>query len=222
MLVLAADTSGRNGSLALVEFHPGSARTVDLVALEGGTFSAQLIPEIAALLKKHHLAKSAISGFAVVSGPGSFTGLRVGLAAIKGLAEILRQPIAVVSRFEATASMADAQGAILVVLDAARGQVYVAAYRMEHGQALALNQQLLSLDELRARVEGSCLVTCDESLAQEFPRAILVAPPRADVIARVGYEKIERGETVSPESLDAAYLRASPAEINAPARGAQP
>ena len=220
MLILAADTSGRNGSLALVEFHSGSARTVELVGIEGGTFSAQLIPQIAALLRTHHLTKSDIGGFAVVSGPGSFTGLRVGLAAIKGLAEILRRPIAAVSRLEATALLAGAQGSILVALDASRGQVYVATYSRENGQAVALTEQLLSRDEFRARVQGWYLVTCDQSLAQEFTSAVLVESPRADVIARLGFDKMQRGEIVSPESLDVTYLRASDAERKTPACGA--
>ena len=97
MLILAVDTSGKNGSLALVRFGAGASETLELVSLEGGNFSAQLVPQISDLLKKHGLTKSDIEGFAVAAGPGSFTGLRVGLAAIKALAEILRKPIAAVS-----------------------------------------------------------------------------------------------------------------------------
>ena len=96
MLILGVDTSGKGGSIALVEFEEGNARTLEMVALEGGTFSAQLVPQIADVLNRHGLSKHAIDGFAVVSGPGSFTGLRVGLAAIKALAEVLQKPIAAV------------------------------------------------------------------------------------------------------------------------------
>src|SRR5579864_997124 len=102
MLLLATDTSGKHGSIALArtEDVPGKSRhveVIELVPLAGGTFSAQLVPQIAALLAKHALTKNDIGGFVVVSGPGSFTGLRVGLAAIKALAEILGKPIAAVS-----------------------------------------------------------------------------------------------------------------------------
>ncbi len=104
MLLLAADTSGKHGSIALARCGPESAcEVIEVVPLEGGTFSAQLVPQIAALLTKHGFSKTDIGGFAVVSGPGSFTGIRVGLAAIKALAEVLEKPIAAVSLLEAIA-----------------------------------------------------------------------------------------------------------------------
>ena len=213
MLILGADTSGRNGSIALVEFLADSPRTLDVVALEGGTFSAQLVPQIAALLGKHGFTKSQVDGFAVACGPGSFTGLRVGLAAIKALAEVLGKPIAAVSLFEATARAAGCAGRVIVGLDAGRGQIYAGVYQIEPGATVCLDQQLLSLEELRARVDRNCLVISSPALVGEFPQAILVAQPKADFIAHLGFEKIQRGEVVSPETLDATYVRASDAEI---------
>lgn len=103
MLILSADTSGKHGSIALVRCDEKKLETLELVPLEGGTFSAQLVPEIAELLSRHKLSKTNIDAFAVASGPGSFTGLRVGLAAIKALAEILQKPIAAVSLLEVIA-----------------------------------------------------------------------------------------------------------------------
>ena len=99
MILLAIDTSGKNGSLALARVTTGCSETetLEVVPLAGGTFSAQLVPQIAQLLEKHGLQKSDLEGFAVVSGPGSFTGLRVGLAAVKALAEVLQKPIAAIS-----------------------------------------------------------------------------------------------------------------------------
>src|SRR3981081_3345385 len=104
MLLLATDTSGRYGSIALARANEDApaSNTLDLreveilevVALSGGTFSAQLVPQVAAMLAKHGFSKNDIGGFTVASGPGSFTGLRVGLAAIKGLAQILGKPMA--------------------------------------------------------------------------------------------------------------------------------
>ena len=104
MLLLVTDTSGRNGSVALARDVPGGeVEVIESVPLEGGTFSAQLVPQISSLLTKHHFAKGDIDAFVVVSGPGSFTGLRVGLAAIKALAEILAKPIVPVSLLEVVA-----------------------------------------------------------------------------------------------------------------------
>ena len=97
MLILAIDTSGQSGGITLAETDAGSFRVIESAAIAGGTFSAQLIPTLAALLKKHGYGVKDLGGFAAASGPGSLTGLRVGLSAIKGLAETLHKPIATVS-----------------------------------------------------------------------------------------------------------------------------
>src|SRR5690348_16179816 len=120
MLILGVDTSGKNGSIALLECEASSSRTLDLIPLEGGTFSAQLVPQIAALLEKHGRTKREVDVFAVVSGPGSFTGLRVGLAAIKALAEILQKPIVAVSLLETVAVASGMNGRMMAALDAGR------------------------------------------------------------------------------------------------------
>jgi len=127
MLFLVTDTSGRQGSVALAragERELEDVQVIEVARLTGGAFSAQLVPQIAALLANHQLTKAAIDGFIVVSGPGSFTGLRVGLAAIKALAEILRKPIVAVSLLEVLASAGGIPGKFAVVLDAGRGDVY--------------------------------------------------------------------------------------------------
>ena len=131
MLLLATDTSGKNGSIALARVTSGQSdvEIVEAVPLAGGTFSAQLVPQISALLEKHGYHKSDLAGFAVVSGPGSFTGLRVGLAAIKALAEVLHKPIAAVSLLEAVAWSGATRGRVLAALDAGRTEVYVGDYK---------------------------------------------------------------------------------------------
>ena len=103
---------------------------IEVVPLDGGTFSAQLVPQIAALLAKHGFNKQDVGGFAVVTGPGSFTGLRIGLAVIKALAEVLAKPIAAVSLLEAIAVAGAAHGRVTAVLDAGRGDVYAGEYEV--------------------------------------------------------------------------------------------
>ena len=71
--------------------------------IEGGTYSARLMPAIAEALEHHQLSKEQIDVFVVVSGPGSFTGLRVGLATVKGLCEVLHKPLVAISMLEAVA-----------------------------------------------------------------------------------------------------------------------
>jgi tRNA threonylcarbamoyladenosine biosynthesis protein TsaB len=218
MLFLAADTSGKHGSIALARGGPGEAcETVEVVPLAGGTFSAQLVPQIAALLGKHGFSKHDIGALAVVSGPGSFTGLRVGLAAIKALAEVLDKPIAAVSLLEAVAAASHSQGRMVAALDAGRGEVYASEYEADGAAIHLVSQRLLSLAEFVQASEGSLVVTPDQDLAGAAREAGLkvkeVEFPRADMIARLGWNKIRTGEITTPEALDANYIRRSDAEI---------
>jgi tRNA threonylcarbamoyladenosine biosynthesis protein TsaB len=217
MLLLAADTSGKPGSIALALAEPGSFEVIEMVPLRGGTFSAQLVPQIRALLSKHRFSKQDIGGFAVASGPGSFTGLRVGLAAIKALAEALNKPIAAVSLLEAVAVLARAQGKLMVALDAGRGQVYVGEYQVDAGSSKCLGETILTREGFGHGLNRRGVATPDWNLA-EIARSAGVklyetVHPGSDVIARIGWKKILSGETVSPEELEANYIRPSDAEI---------
>ncbi|HMD16861.1 MAG TPA: tRNA (adenosine(37)-N6)-threonylcarbamoyltransferase complex dimerization subunit type 1 TsaB [Terriglobales bacterium] len=236
MLVLAIDTSGKNGSIALAcTTGQSDVDIVEVVPLTGGAFSAQLVPQIAALLKKHGYSKTDLEAFAVASGPGSFTGLRVGLAAIKALAEALQKPIAAVSLLEAVACSSTTRGAdkgrVFAALDAGRGDVYVGDYELEP-QLHIHSERLLSREEFLAEAAAAepgfpetappesrrkALVTPDAGLA-EMVRAAgvqieLIDYPNSAVIARLGWEHLQRGHTVRPEELEANYIRHSDAEI---------
>lgn len=227
MLLLAVDTSGKNGGLALACVTSGQSEIdiVEVVPLTGGAFSAQLVPSIAALLEKHGRSKRDLGAFAVVSGPGSFTGLRVGLAAIKGLAEALEKPIVAISLLEAIARASRVNGRVLALIDAGRGDLYVGDY--EVGPEVCMHgERLLSRDELVSearRIEGRVVITADGALAEILQAAgigvELIEHPNSAVIARLGWEHLQRGLTVRPEELEANYIRRSDAEIFAkPAR----
>ena len=218
MLLLAADTSGKNGSVALARVREGQpeVEVVEIVPVAGGTFSAQLVPQISALLSKHGYGKSDLDAFAVVSGPGSFTGLRVGLAAIKALAEVLHRPIATVSLLEAIACSGSTKGRVLAALDAGRGEVYLGDYELG-SQSRRQSERLLTRDEFLEVGRSGRVITPDPAIA-EIARAAAVsveqiAYPRTDVIARLGWAHLRRGETVSADALDANYIRRSDAEI---------
>ncbi len=122
-------------------------------------FSAQLVPQIAALLAKHHFGKTDIDAFIVVSGPGSFTGLRVGLAAIKALAEILKKPIAPVSLLEVLAIQSRLPGKVVALLDAGRGDTYFGAYEIAGESVQVFREQLMSKTEFLSAARGSTVVT---------------------------------------------------------------
>jgi tRNA threonylcarbamoyladenosine biosynthesis protein TsaB len=215
MLVLATDTSGKFGSIALADCGPGEdCRVLDVVALEGGTFSAQLVPQIAGLLAKHSFAKQDIGAFAVASGPGSFTGLRVGLSAIKALAEILQRPIVAVSLLEALAVSSGQTGPVVALLDAGRSEVYTGEY--EAGATVIMRSERL-LAMIEASSIAGKLVTPDATIAEFMRSAGLqvqeVQRPSSQAVAHLGWQKLRRGESVSPEVLEANYIRRSDAEI---------
>ena len=217
MLLLAADTSGKFGSIALTRCGTGGTLEVlEVVPLAGGTFSAQLVPQIANLLSKHGFSKLDLGAFAVVSGPGSFTGLRVGLAAVKALAEILGKPIVAVSLLEAVAVADQKPGRIFAALDAGRGEVYLGEYEVASG-AVMLTERLVTRQEAMALAGNHTLVTPDGAVA-EFARAagVIVRElerPKSDAIARLAWQKLRENETVTPEALEANYIRRSDAEI---------
>jgi tRNA threonylcarbamoyladenosine biosynthesis protein TsaB len=220
MIILAVDTSGRQGSVALCRGDGTSFEVLGLVSLEGGIYSARLIPAIGDLLDSAGLSKSQIDGLVVVDGPGSFTGLRVGLSTMKAVCEILQKPLAVVSMLEALAIVyGKDRETVTAVLDAGRGEVYVGEY-CGSGQSASLMQQTIQkLDAFlqQAAVSRSRIVTTfpklAEALAVSSTAVSLVDALRADAIARIGLRKLLAGETADPTTLDANYIRRSDAEL---------
>jgi tRNA threonylcarbamoyladenosine biosynthesis protein TsaB len=218
MLVLAVDTSGKQGSIALARCGPDVAcKIVEVVPLMGGTFSAELVPQIAALLDKHGFSKADIDGFAVVSGPGSFTGLRIGLAVIKALAEVLAKPIAAVSLLEAVAIAAHVQGKVTAALDGGRNEVFLGEYQIGNAETQVICERLLTRGEWLDTAADSVIVTSDRTLTEAARtrglRTVEVERPQCDAIAQLGWRKIVSGETVSSEALEANYIGRSEAEL---------
>jgi tRNA threonylcarbamoyladenosine biosynthesis protein TsaB len=211
MLLLAADTSGKDGSTALVRGEgDGTCQLIESEGLAGGSFSAQLVPQIAGLLSKHGFSKKDIGSFVVVSGPGSFTGLRVGLAAIKALAEVLAKPIAAVSLLEAVALAGGLTGTVIAAFDAGRRQIYVGEYEVSSGNARRINESLVTRDEFPGLVRGTSVITPSSEIASlgrsTGTDVLVITAPDLGYIAHLGWKKILAGETVTPESLEANYI----------------
>jgi tRNA threonylcarbamoyladenosine biosynthesis protein TsaB len=213
MLILAVDTSGRNGSMALAHCSaPDSCQFLDVVDLAGGTFSAQLVPQIAALLTQHGLSRTDIEGFAVASGPGSFTGLRIGLAAIKALGEILAKPIAAVSVLEVVGVAGGLSTPVLAATDAGRTDAYTAEYNGRLGV-----EKLMTQAEFLLTAKNFTVITPDTNVSTPALAAALqvkeIPRPRADAFLRVGWKKLQARKVVPPEDLEANYIRRSDAEL---------
>jgi tRNA threonylcarbamoyladenosine biosynthesis protein TsaB len=222
MRVLALDTTSREGSVALVEN--------DRVLIEqGGDPSrshAERLP-IAILRALHEGEWNAadVDAFAVVAGPGSFTGLRIGIATIQGLAFVSRRPVVAISALEALAQSAaarlDAGDAIGAWVDAHRGEVYGALYRVADAQAFS-PERLSPLDDpvvsapraLLARWHAIADVhafigdgaDAYADLAESSGRR-LTAPPLAGAAGLMAAVRAQRGEAVDPSRIAPIYIR---------------
>jgi len=222
MLLLAIDTSGKQGSIALARVgepvaEGGDFEVIEIAPLAGGTFSAQLVPQVKVLLSSNGYTKDAVGAFAVVSGPGSFTGLRIGLAAVKALAEVLGKPIAAVSLLEVCVFTSSAQGKVMAALDAGRGDVYVGEYSVPMQAGQNPREHMLNRNEFLGQAKGWKVVTPDPVLAQVAGAAGLsvsqLAPLSTAAVAKLGWRKIQSADTVTPEQLEANYIRRTDAEM---------
>jgi tRNA threonylcarbamoyladenosine biosynthesis protein TsaB len=235
VLTLALDTSSAAGSLAVLR----DERVIGTVSTwTNEIYSSRMFRHVDFLLAELSLGLRDFDLFAVAAGPGSFTGLRVGLAAAKGWAEVYQKPIAAVSALEAIAAQSHSQASVVVpVLDAHRGQVYFGVYRrlVAPDSRLALDgdecvmtpeEFLISLD---AHLESSAYVMiapepeliqgsasrnetrhgADRTIRVQQASAIL-----APHIGRLGYQRALRGEMVDALTLDANYVRRTDAELH--------
>lgn len=238
MLICSIDTSGREGSLALVRYeadfasglpvHDDKLVLLQLVPLAGGQYSADLLPALVRTLGDQQLKKTDIDLFTVVSGPGSFTGLRVGLATVKGLADALNKPIVPITVLEAVAVATGRQGRVLTALDAQRNEVFVGEFELSPEAisypAKLLHEGLAPIEDfaswLKSRNPAPATFTPDVSIetrVRESGSSVeLVSRPAADFYAKVGFMKFAAGERASVETLDANYIRRSDAEIFSP------
>jgi tRNA threonylcarbamoyladenosine biosynthesis protein TsaB len=213
-LVLAVDTTHEYGSLALAH----DEHVLEQVAIHAPTGFAHVIyAELAALLRRHAAEAGDVACFAAASGPGSFTGVRVGLACIKGLAEALGKKAVAVSNLRVLAEFGTAP-LRAVMLDARREEVYGAVY--DAAGALVSPEVVAPLPAwLAALPDGELEFVCqDYELHLEgtrFATARVTAAPHelAGAIARIAAARYHRGEALDPAALDANYVRRSDAEL---------
>jgi len=216
-LVLAVDTTHEYGSLALVR----GAETLDEMELHAPDGFAQVLyPNLAELLGRNGVRAAEIDGFAAASGPGSFTGVRVGLAAVKGLAEAFERPAVAISNLQALASFGTL-ALRAVVLDARRGEIYGGVYdaagRPVVPETVAPFERWLGgLPEGELEFVSPDFAPFRAALAgTRFAEAPLVTAPRAmaAAVGRLAVARLEAGEAQDPAALDANYVRRSDAEL---------
>ena len=229
-MLLSMNTCGNIATVALGVVGPVAKeiRILATAALAARTYSARLIPEIAAILESRQATMRDIEAIVVVNGPGSFTGIRVGLSTAKGLAEGAGIPLIAISRL---ALLAGASGLphVLAAVDASRGEYYVGEYR--NGDKLG--EMLLSGEETVAAATqpGAGVLVCDESSDGDASAAsssacaalavcgpVYVQPPDAAEALRFALARFRARDFDDPETLEANYLRRSDAELLRSAR----
>lgn len=221
MRVLAVDTTGAHGSVAVVE--DGELEGLIGIRERAPRHAEVLLPNIDHLLRSLSLKLEEIDGFAVAVGPGSFTGLRIGIAAVEGLSFATGMPAAGVSALEATAfRFRYLDGLVVSLIEAYRGEIYGAAYRALGG---VLHQEvepsctgaarfLDSLPEPPALVAGSGILRHRAVVESRAPSAVLADPSFfiGEEVARLGGAKLARGEGAPLGSLAPLYIRPAEAE----------
>lgn len=224
MLILGIDTSGREGSVALLRAKGDELLTLGVSSLSGGQYSERLVPTIAELLARHGIERSGIGLIAVASGPGSFTGLRIAIATVKGLAEAFATPVIDVSVLEAIALASGINGKVVAALDAQRSEVFFGEYSVTTGRpesARKHREGVAGFNDFTALLDGGDqplkVCTPDGTLAARLHEtgidAEILARPSAEAFARIGYGKFVAGVRADVATLDANYLRRSDAEI---------
>lgn len=231
MKVLALETSAKSVSVAVTEDGKVLASSYQNIGL---THSVTLMPLLDGMLKNAGLTLKDMDLLAVAAGPGSFTGLRIGVSALKGLAWAEDKPCCGVSTLEAMAQNARTfDGTVVCAMDARRSQVYNALVRWEGGALLRLcpdraigleelTEELLTDPSPKLVVGDGAQLCCDYLTAHGIPCRLAPENMRyqsAVGVALAAEDMAHRGETVSSRELVPTYLRLSQAERERLARG---
>ena len=225
MSILAIDTSTQVSSVAVVSDGKLAAELTMQAKL---THSETLLPHIEEVLGMANQKKEELEGIAVSLGPGSFTGLRIGLATAKAMAYALQLPIVGVPTLRALAWHFPMEGfQLLPMIDAQKGNVYVERYMWEHGKLLKKTEvQVLPVEDVIRRTEelpGTVVLMGDVISKriegkQTLPMHVMLAPlhlrmPRAANVALCGLELLKEGKTGNVMDMEPVYIRRSEAEV---------
>lgn len=195
MKILAIDTTNARGSIAITE----DERVIEEVGLQAEDgFGHMVFGEIENLLARHSLMLGNVDAFAAASGPGTFTGVRVGLTAVKGLAEAMSRKVVAVSNLKAMALFGTAH-LRAPVIDARRGEIYGAVYNASLEQVQ--EEVVMKYDAWVAQLpEGGVEILSESRLL-------------AGAVGRIAAREFSAGRALDPSSIDANYVRRSDAEM---------
>jgi len=229
MIVLAIDTCDANGSVAVLR----GADVLRTDVHEGSEeYSSWLLPAVDSSLRSCGLNLKDIELFAVAPGPGSFTGVRIGLTTVKAWCEVFERPIAAVSRLEALAWQADEDAPYVAsFIDAQRGQLFGALYRRSEDRFRLIGAETVSAREDFVLSVAAQTGTAKVAWVSTSPEVVEGEPgwqPRAaqgeqvlkangvlsPFIGKIGVKKAAKGELLDALSLDAHYVRRPYVEVS--------
>ena len=216
MRVLAVETSTLAGGAALLD---GGLVVGEYTLDVSLTHSERLMGAIDRLLSDAGWTVRDLEGLAVSVGPGSFTGLRIGLSTVKGLAVALAIPVAAVPTLDAMATLLPfAALPVCPVLDARKHEVYASLYRWD-GAGMRREWEYLALApaDLARRLDEPVIVLGDAADQIDSPYARRIRPPRRGpspaAVGFLGHQRLAMGDTVAPADVVPIYLRPSEAEL---------
>jgi len=224
MRILAIDTATRSCSVAVADEDKLLAETT-LVSSE--THSRHVMTMIDAVLQMSGMQIGSLDGIAVTEGPGSFTGLRIGVSVAKGLASVNGKPIVGVSSLDALATQAAGGGLLTcAVVDARKNEVYACRYRNRDGVVEAETApDVLPIEAAIAGIHEPCMFIGDgailyrQTIQDKTGTDAWFAPPyqhtiRSSTVAFLGIKRFQKGDTDDVEAFVPFYIRKSDAQIN--------
>ena len=224
MYILAIDTATNSGGAALGR----NGEVIGLTMLKAPLrYSEGILSYVDFLLRQHGLDIAQIGCFAVATGPGSFTGLRVGLATVKAFCQRLEKPVAGISTLEALAfRFRYLGGPIAPLIDARRQQIYAAVYQVDNS-TLSIQQPeavatasdwLKQLEPGPYQFVGDGVAHCRSAITALHPGARLLDTDNCILseLCLLAYRRLIEGSTLSGEEIQANYLRPSDATIKRP------
>lgn len=224
--ILALDTSSKTTSLAVAQ---GRVLLGTIREHSDQKRSEKLWSDVTAVLADLGMTINDVDVFAVCTGPGGFTGLRVGMAAVMGFSAATNKPLVGVTSLEATAFGAGPAEKIVAIVNAYKGEVYSQSFSFDgDGVPVSRNDPMVSTPEEaieRVAVEKNLVFACNrvEGVGKDIERMMAsrvegftlkqMERGLAEAVAKVGFLKYARGETETAASLKAFYVRPAEAEV---------
>jgi len=223
MYILGIETSTKTGSVAVVSENSVVAQYSLNIEV---THSERLMSTVDRVLKDAGLAVAQLDGFAVALGPGSFTGLRIGISTIKGMALATGKPAAAVPTLQALAwNLPYAAHPVCPLLDARKNEVYAALYRFDGAELVqTLPESAIAISDLASKISGTVIFTGEAAhiyragIEKQFNGRALFAPlssslAAAATVAALGLDMIKSGKQADIDDLAPLYIRRPEAEV---------